>query len=71
MASASRAGQSVQRRDVCKTFISYIQEIQNGAMVARAVVRETFVTLIKFIVKHAYYCFSHTVSLNLRHKIKS
>ena len=27
--------------------------------------------LIKFIVKHAYYCFSHTVSLNLRHKIKS
>ena len=44
MTSASRAGQSVQRRDVCKTFISYIQEIQNGAMVARAVVRENFVT---------------------------
>ena len=27
--------------------------------------------LIKFLVKHAYYCFSYTVSLNLRHKIKS
>ena len=59
MASASRAGQSVQRRDVCKTFTSYIRETQNDAMVSRAVVRKHFVTIDQIHCKHPHLFLSH------------